>query len=151
VTATYTDKGAPPVGPLTVTRELLLYNPRVEAEIFKSFHGMNIAGNNDGKNQKNLGSILKGAWAEYSDYNLTGIKKVTCRASSGGPGGRIEFRNGSKTGEILSYVEIKNTGDWGSYRNFKGIIRNPGETVRLFLTFNGKDHMMNLNWFEFSK
>lgn len=149
LTATYTDMGAGPVGPLTTIAEVTLRSPRIEAESAAEHHGVSVAGNSDGKNQKNFGSTMNAAWARYSTVDLRGIGKVTCRASCNTAGGRVEFRKGSREGEILATVAVTSTKDWGKYQSFSAPIQDPGGPFELFVTFNGPDHMMNLNWFEF--
>lgn len=150
LTATYTDKGADPVGPLTTSVEVTLRSPRIEAESAAEHHGVNIGGNSDGKNQKNFGSTMSDAWARFGRVDLSGIGKVVCRASSGGRGGVVEFRKGARDGEIMGAVKVESTKDWGAYQDFASAIKDPGGPFELFVTFNGPNHMMNLNWFEFA-
>ncbi len=150
LTATYTDKGGDGVGPLTTSVKVTLRSPRIEAESAAEHYGVSIGGNSDGKNQKNFGATMSGAWARFGQVDLTGIGKVVCRASSGGAGGIVEFRKHARDGELLGAVKVTSTKDWGKYQDFASSIKDPGEPFELFVTFNGPNHMMNLNWFEFA-
>ena len=149
LTASYTDGGSDPIGPLTTTVSVALRGARIEAERALERDNVRVFRNKDGKDQRHLGSTNNGAWARYGIVNLRGIGEVTCRASSGNAGGLIQFRRDSNDGELLGQVEVGGTGDWGAYRNFAGEMKDPGESFELFLTFEGEDQMLNLNWFEF--
>jgi hypothetical protein len=61
----------------------------------------------------------------------------------------VIFRMNAKDGTILGQVEVGGTGDSDAYRDFVAEIEDPGEPFELFVTFDGPDQMMNLNWFEF--
>ena len=149
LTARYTDGGADPIGPLTTSVSVALRGARIEAERALERDNVRVFRNKDGKDQRHLGSTNNGAWARYGIVNLRGIGQVTCRASSGNAGGLIQFRRDSSGGKLLGQVEVGGTGDWGAYRDFVAEIDDPGESFELFLTFEGEDQMLNLNWFEF--
>ncbi len=149
LTATYTDQGSDKVGPLTTSVAVEVRSPRVEAESALEREGVTVGGNRDGKNQKNFGAIQNGAWAHYGTVDLAGISQVQCRASAAGDGGTIVFRKGSVAGDVLGAVVVRGTESWDSYDDFKSGLRDPGEPFELYLTFEGPNHMMNLNWFEF--
>ncbi|MCS1408889.1 MAG: hypothetical protein M2R45_02067 [Verrucomicrobia subdivision 3 bacterium] len=38
---------------------------------------------------------------------------------------------------------------WKAYRDFAGVIRDPGELFALFVTFSGPPKRLDLIWFEF--
>jgi cytochrome c len=149
LSASYTDGGAAPVGPLTSTISLELRSARIEAETARERDGIRVRNNKDGKNQKNLSSIESGDWARYGVVDLQGIGQVSCRASSDESGGEVVFRMNTKDGKILGKVEVGSTGDWNAYRDFVAEVEDPGEPFELILTFEGADDMMHLNWFEF--
>ena len=149
LTASYTDGGADPIGPLTSTVSVELRNARIEAESARERDGLRVADNKDGKNQKHLRSISNGDWARYGMVDLRGIGQVTCRASSNESGGNVIFLMNSKDGRILGQVEVGGTGGNDAYRDFVSEIEDPGEPFELFVTFDGPDQMMNVNWFEF--
>ena len=149
LTASYSDKGAGPVGPLTSTVSVELRDARIEAEATQERDGVGVRRNNDGKDQRHLSRIKDGAWARYGTVDLSGVGRVVCRASSGSSGGKIQFRQGSDTGKVLAEVEVGSTDGWDTYQDFVADIENPGEAFELYVTFKGEENMLNLNWFEF--
>jgi cytochrome c len=149
LSASYTDRGYGPVGPLSSTSELVLRNPRVEAGDCQGSNQLEVSGTKEGAPQKTLRAIRNGAWASYPQVNLAGINNVTCRASSATQGGKIEFRQGSITGKTLGTVEIPATGGWEKFVEVSAPVKDPGSAFDLYLTFSGPDEMLNLSWFEF--
>ena len=78
------------------------------------------------------------------------LRFITVRASSGNVGGKIEFRTGSPTGELLGSVEVPNTGGWDQYiePQFPLPSTAPRGRTDLYAVFinPGKGGLMNLDW-----
>ena len=145
--ATYLDGGAPPIAPLTGAETIRLRSPRVQAEASTEHDKLVITG-------RGAGSIAHNSFLKFADMNLTGIRKATVQVSSGGPGGRIEFRHGAIDGMLLGSVDIEPKGDWGKYFGKKLDLKSAPGRGDLFLRFlndgvgNG---IMNLDWVEFAR
>lgn len=150
LTASYTDRGANPVGPLTASASVELRSPRFEAEEALERDGVSIGRNNDGEGrQRHVGSPTGQAWARFGPVDLNGISRVVCRASSQGVGGQVEFRQGSREGKVLGSVLIQDTGGSDTFDSFSAPVENPGGSFELYVTFAGPNPQMSLNWFEF--
>ena len=61
---------------------------------------------------------------------------------------RVEFRVGSKSGELVASVDVPQTGHWGSFETVAAQLGGDG-TDDLFLVFRGgAGDLLNLDAFE---
>jgi cytochrome c len=156
LTVSYTDNGAPGVGPATGKAVRVLQPKRKQAEFFSTNNGVQVepTGDTAGGGQ-NIGFIDNGDWISFKPMNLQNITSVTYRAASAGAGGIIEVHVGSATGPLISTANIPVTGNWQGYTNVTASISNPGGTNELFFVFKnsptpaGAGALFNLNWIEF--
>ena len=150
LSAYHTDKGAPPMLPLTGSAVIRLRPRQVEAESSDKRVKLTVMSTDDGgKGQQMLGSIASGASIRFSNMDLSGIGKIKCRVASAGSGGFIEFRSDSPTGSLLGKAEVKPTGGWGKYVDVVADIKPPAKAFDLYLVFRhprGGGGLMNLNW-----
>ena len=118
-------------------------NGRIEAEDADSAEKVFIGG------QSVIGSIQNGAWAAFGEVDLSGASFLSLGYSSGGTGGSLEVRAGSRSGRVLATFDLPETGGWGSSRVVWQPIDAPREPVSLFLVCKGPDggSLYNLDWF----
>ncbi|MEX2215535.1 MAG: PQQ-dependent sugar dehydrogenase [Phycisphaeraceae bacterium] len=151
IEATYTDKGAAPVGPLTAHATITLRSRQIEAESADEVRGASLLESPNAGGGKFLGAIHHRNFARLDHLNLATVRRVTCRIASGGAGGHIEFRADKPDGKLLASVEVKPTGGWEAWAEASAAIENPGQPVTLYMVFvnPGKQHIMNLDWVRF--
>ncbi|MBI1369275.1 MAG: carbohydrate-binding protein [Planctomycetes bacterium] len=155
LSATYTDKGFGPVGPLTGSAKVTLRPNPMEAEAFDTHAGLQVLGTGDGgSGQQMLGGINSGSHASYRNLSLAGIHHITCRVASAGRGGTITLRKGAIDGEALAAIDVTPTGGWDKFVDLHADIKDPGGRFELFVVFThpqGGGGLMNLNWIRFEK
>ncbi|MFM1770481.1 MAG: hypothetical protein RJA22_3010 [Verrucomicrobiota bacterium] len=140
--ASYTDAGRAPASALSGRATVTLRQRRLEAELAEEKHGPKVLG-------KNLGAIDHGHYARFQNLHLGDSGSVTARVSSGGQGGRIEFRAGSPSGPVLAALEVKPTGGWDKWVELKAdLAAPPSPRADLCVVFvnPGKGGLMNLDW-----
>ncbi|SDZ24525.1 Glucose/arabinose dehydrogenase, beta-propeller fold [Micromonospora pattaloongensis] len=136
--ATYTDKGADGLPALTGQTRLALQPRTRQAEHLSETGGAQVVDAGGARGGKRVGYIDDGDWIAFDTYNLTGITGVQARVSSGGGGGRIEFRVDSPTGPLAATVPVSNTGSYDNYVDSAvAPVTDPGGTHRLYLVFKG--------------
>lgn len=150
--ATYTDAGRPPAGSLSGKAVIHLRSRRVEAESADEISGPQTMGNGSASGKKVLGSIAHDHSLKFAALNLSDSTKVTARVSSGGSGGKIEIRAGSKTGDLLATLDVDKTGDWGKYVEVSAPLKSAprGEVYVVFVN-PGKGGLMNIDWLQFNQ
>ena len=144
--ATYADAGRAPAGSLTGKASVALRSRRLEAEAGE-IHGPKILGTC-------LGAIDDGHYVKLSAINLADVASITARASSGNVGGKIEFRTGSPTGDLLGTVDVPNTGGWDKWIEPQFALppstpRTRTDICAVFIN-PGKGGLMNLDWVQFN-
>ena len=100
-----------------------------------------------------LGFIQNNGWVRFDNVNFgSGVQSFNARVSSGGSGGRIEFRINSITGPLLATATVSSTGGWNNWRTIKA--NTTGNTTgvkNLFCVFKGSGgNLFNVNWVSFS-
>ncbi len=154
IRVSYTDNGAPGVGPLTGETVRTLQPKRKEAEFFTSNNGVQLEATGDtAGGGQNIAFIDHGDWISFTPMNLLNISSLTYRVASAGTGGTIEVRVGSSTGTLISTATIPVTGAWQTYTNVTVPITNPGGTNELFFVFKrnaGDLSLFNINWIDFN-
>ncbi|MCT2583889.1 ThuA domain-containing protein [Actinophytocola gossypii] len=140
VSAQYTDGGGTGDAPELVGSAHLVLEPKhKEAEHFEDTEGVEVLDRSDASAGKRLGEIEHGDWVAYDPINLTAIDSVTVTASSGGIGGRIEFRADAPDGELVGSVDVPNTGGWGTTVDLDVPLTDPGRTITLYAVFVNPD------------
>ncbi|MFY1670036.1 ThuA domain-containing protein [Plantactinospora sp. WMMB334] len=157
LTAQYTDGGGTGGVPAlvgSVRHELQTKNK--EAEHFDAAGGIQVLDRATARAGHRVGDVDHGEWISFAPVNLTGIGSVTAGVSSGGPGGTIEFRAGSPTGQLLGTLPVGNTGGWDNLVSPTVNLTNPGGTFPLYLVFvnpaqsNGTPDLLSLDWLRFN-
>jgi cytochrome c len=136
--ASYTDKGAQGVPPLTSTATHVLQPKHKQAEYFTSSSGIRVVSQGGAESGKRIGDISDGDWISFTPVNFTGINQVRLRVSSPTGGGSVQLRAGSATGQLLADIPVPNTGGWDNYVLLPAAnITRPAGTTELFMVFRG--------------
>ncbi|MFE1952499.1 ThuA domain-containing protein [Streptomyces sp. NPDC059524] len=152
VGAGYTDKGANGQEALTGTARAVVQPPHRQAEHYSKQQGTTQQSKTEAEGGKTVGDIHNGDWISFTPYNLTGVKKLTARVSSGGAGGILEVRTGSATGPLLGSTTVPVTGGWANFQNVDvALTKVPTKTTDLYLVFKGgTGALYDLDSFELS-
>ncbi|WP_075591262.1 carbohydrate-binding protein [Labilibacter marinus] len=98
--------------------------------------------------------IRNNGWIKYNDVDFASenYSKVLVRAASNTSGGQIEIRLGSNSGQLLSTIDVPNTGGLSSWQTLSASINTqPTGINNLVCVFKGSDNIMVLNWVQFVK
>jgi hypothetical protein len=134
--AVYTDGGATGVPALTGRAQALLQPKHQQAEHFTGSSGIRVVSQAGAEAGARIGDISNNDWISFTPMNLTNINQVSFRVSSPGPGGTIELRAGSPTGQLVATATVGSTGGWDSYANLPPVnVTRPAGTVELFVVF----------------
>jgi PKD repeat protein len=156
VSAQYTDKGATGVPALVGSTQVELQVRDKEAENYDGQSGVVTFDRATARAGKRLGDVDNGDWVNFGPVNFKSINSVTVGASSGGPGGDIEFRKDSPTGTLLGKVTIPSTGSWDNLISPMVSLTGAGTgTFTLYAVFvnptpaAGTD-LMSFDWLRFN-
>ncbi|MBA3698096.1 MAG: PQQ-dependent sugar dehydrogenase [Planctomycetes bacterium] len=142
--ATYADAGRAPAGSLSGKASVTLRSRRLDAE-HADVQGPKRMGNV-------IGSIDHGHHVRFAGINLADVGGFTARAGSGNVGGKVEFRVGSPTGDLIATIEVPNTGGWDKYIEPSvklDAARSERADVYAVFVNPGKGGLMNLDWVRF--
>lgn len=107
--ASYTDRGAKGIGPLTGQSLLVLRHPRVQAETFELSHNVGImAGSGDAPTY--VKDIHHGSFIGFQDIDLTGIRQLGFRVRGTGQAtslATVEVHLGAPDGPVIGTAEIR--------------------------------------------
>jgi PKD repeat protein len=134
--AVYTDGGASGVPPLTGRAQIVLQPKHRQAEHFSNSSGIRVVSQAGAEGGARIGDINNNDWISFTPMNLTNINQVSFRVSSPGPGGTIELRAGSPTGQLVATATVGSTGGWDNYASLAPVtVTRPAGTVELFVVF----------------
>lgn len=155
--ASYTDRGANGIEPLTARNHLVLKSPRIQLEDYEEGNvGVVIATANTGFNSY-IANITNGKYVKFAQIDLKGIKQVKFRVQTQGAGGNIVLRSGARTGPVLGSVAIpagKVTDPKTDWKEFTMPLSSSGGQQDLFLTFendSAKGGLFYVDWMLFEK
>ncbi len=131
--AEYTDNGG------VTTHSVRKLQPRHrQGEHFSAMSGIEFATHAAAEGGRTVGYVDNNDWVSFTPYALSTATSISARVSSGGPGGTIEVRAGSATGQLMATVPVANTGNWDTFTNVSANLTNkPAGTTTLFLVFKG--------------
>jgi glucose/arabinose dehydrogenase/PKD repeat protein len=131
--AEYTDNGG------VTSHSVRKLQPRHrQGEHFSAMSGIEFATHAAAEGGRTVGYVDNNDWISFTPYALTTATSFQARVSSGGPGGTIEVRAGSATGQLMATVPVANTGNWDTFTNVSANLTNkPAGTTTLFLVFKG--------------
>jgi cytochrome c len=151
--ATYTDAGRATAGPLSGKATVTLRSRRIEADRHDGLSGPTKLHSGGCTNSYCLGAIDHGHHVRFARIDFSKVGAIKVRASSGNVGGKIEFRVGSATGDLLGSVEVPNTGGWEKWIESQAKLATTAPTGQadLFAVFvnPGQGGLLNLDWIEF--
>ncbi|OLF14586.1 hypothetical protein BLA60_04595 [Actinophytocola xinjiangensis] len=134
--AVYTDGGATGVPALTGRAQVLLQPKHKQAEHFTGSSGIRVVSQAGAEAGARIGDISDNDWISFTPMNLTNINQVSFRVSSPGPGGTIELRADSPTGQLVATATVGSTGGWDNYASLAPVtVTRPAGTVELFVVF----------------
>ncbi|GAA1510713.1 carbohydrate-binding protein [Kribbella lupini] len=131
--AEYTDNGG------ITSHSVRKLQPRHrQGEHFNAMSGIEFATHAAAEGGRTVGYVDNNDWVSFTPYALSTATSISARVSSGGPGGTIEVRAGSATGQLMATVPVANTGNWDTFTNVSANLSNkPAGTTTLFLVFKG--------------
>jgi hypothetical protein len=131
--AEYTDNGG------ITSHSVRKLQPRHrQGEHFSAMSGIEFATHAAAEGGRTVGYVDNNDWVSFTPYALSTATSFSARVSSGGPGGTIEVRAGSATGQLMATVPVANTGNWDTFTNVSANLSNkPAGTTTLFLVFKG--------------
>ncbi|MBL0744338.1 ThuA domain-containing protein [Chryseolinea lacunae] len=118
ITATYTDKGANGVGPITKTDVVTLRPAKVRAIDTDAQVGIRRFGNN-------LSEADHKSFMQLNNIDLTGIKKFIFEYSAKDKNGVIEVRMDSQAGPIIAKATCNSTGGFDKFESATAILSAP--------------------------
>ncbi len=144
--ANYADAGRAPAGSLSGKASVTLRARRLDAEK-ADVQGPKKMGNI-------IGSIDHGHHVRFTNVNLADVGGITARASSGNAGGKIEFRVGSPTGDVIATLDVPNTGGWDKFIEpstplTAAVAKQRVDVYAVFVN-PGNSGLMNLDWVQFT-
>ena len=110
--ATYTDRGAGSIPPLSASTIMLLRQRLVEAEAADKILGPQVLGSGTASGGQFVGAINHGHILRFRDIAINDVNSVTLRVASAGAGGQIEVRLDQPDGELLATADIEVNGQW---------------------------------------
>ncbi|MBL8815541.1 MAG: PQQ-dependent sugar dehydrogenase [Planctomyces sp.] len=113
--ASYTDRGADQIPPLSATAVAFL-RPRVlEAESADEILGSQVLNSGNASGGKFIGAIDHGHILRFRNLSLEKIHKINLRIASAGAGGSIELRLDQPDGPVLATTEVVVNGNWEEF------------------------------------
>ena len=106
MTVKYTDKGGEGVGPLTRVKQIMLRDPKVQAEDFdKKFDAR--ARNNNEENYSYIDRMKEGSYLVYDNVDFQDVTALTLRVATTAPGMKLTVK--IKGGEEIGTAELPDT------------------------------------------
>ena len=151
LSANHTDLGAHDgkAAPLSGTTSIRLHPRTIQAQDFITNNGTQILNHTAKDGTQFIGAINHSHWTEYHRFRLEGLKKITFRYASAGPGATVTL---TANGKKIATAQLTPTGDWSKWKELTVPLENlPSGLTNLRLTFTntGQQHLANLDWFRF--
>jgi cytochrome c len=102
VKASYTDKGANGISPLTTISQLTIRNPKVMAS---NADQLKDAARANGENVSFVKYTADDAWLMLENIDLNQINSISLEIDPTNTGGKLELRSGSPNGKLLGTTE----------------------------------------------
>lgn len=148
--ATYTDKGANGISPLSETVSINLISNRVEAENFDESSRSRIT-NLGEEDITVVNRISDGTYLLYRNIDLTGVKSLNFRYSHAGQV-NVQVKTGGKAGKMIAQSELPPS-ESGKFTEFSfSLNENDGEIAPLVIAFSipeGRNPRLAIDWIEF--
>jgi len=153
LTVKYKDKGANDMPSLTRQKNLIIRNPRLQAEDYDDYHNVTRVRARAGVFSYIQG-VKSGSYIKFSEIDLTELRTVTYNLRTMKQGTQASLRIDSPNGLTISEVELPDQKSDKSYRQILTTIK-PTEGVHdLFIFFENEDidkQLLQLDWIELGK
>ena len=158
--ASYTDKGAKGIEPLTSSSRIILKNPLIQLEDYDEGNVSVIIGGLNTDYVTYVANITNGKYARFNAIDLNQIKSIRFRIREQGVGGRIEVRHKTKSGLLLGEIKIaagKLTDQKKGWKEISLPITNASKVTGendLFLVFKNdqsKEPLFDIDWMYFER
>lgn len=155
LTASYRDRGAAGVPPLTTEARAVLHARRTRAALFDAGVGVTTMEVATLRRDRRICTQLgAGSHLVFREVNLASIARIACEVSAGaGHGGALEFRADSPTGKLVGRVAVPETGQWDVWKTVSAPVADPGGVRDLYVVVasdpGGKGKKINLDVIEF--
>ena len=122
----------------------------IEAEAYNSMNGVTVESTTDVKGGSDITSIDAGDYMMFSIPEIETADSIEVRVASATEGGVIEVRIGSANGEIISFIDVPNTGSTDSWQTVSARIDDM-EANDIYFVFRGEgSELFRLNWLQFT-
>lgn len=158
--ASYTDKGAKAVRPLTTNSRIVLRNPLIQLEDYQEGNVSVMIGSLNTGFVTYIANITNGKYTRFDAIDLNHIKAIRLRIREHGAGGKIELRCNAKDGRLLGAVKIVPGQLTDPKKGWKEVLLPLTGTARtsglnnLFLVFKNdktKEPLFHIDWMYFEK
>lgn len=152
--ASYVDRGAGVIPPLSGTASLFLRRRLVEAESADEIAGPQKLASGAAGGGMFIGAINHGHYLRFQDLKLDRVRRATLRVASAGAGGAIEFRLDKPDGDLVATVEVEVNGDWEKF--YERVVEFPAlegrhDLVVRFVNPQNQGGLMNLDSIQFQR
>ena len=147
IAATYTDRGADGIGPLTGRDVVTLRHPRLQAETFdeadkaQTFPAPEDTPGLDGPADVVLGT--NDAYFTFRNIDLTGVRALSAQIGTmpeTTTGGRIEVRLGSPSGRTIGSFVVAQTPESAGFKIYEAALEPTAAVVDLVFVFVQAEH-----------
>ncbi|MDW7691179.1 carbohydrate-binding protein [Flammeovirgaceae bacterium SG7u.111] len=125
---------------------------RFEAEINDGESGTIASPTSDVDGEEEVGSIQDGDWIKFDLLDLREADGIDVRVASATDGGTIEVRLGATDGEIVSFIDVPNTGSLSTWETVSTAIDEVDGEYDVYFVFRGAGtDLLKINWLKFTK
>jgi len=110
--ASYVDRGAGAIPPLSASATIYLRPRLIEAESADEVHGPQLLGSGSAGGGKFVGAINHGHYLRFRGMTLDQVRRLTFKFASAGAGGAVEVRLDQPDGPLLVTVPVEVNGQW---------------------------------------
>ena len=152
--ATYVDRGAVGIPPLTASATLVLRPRRLEAEHANVIAGPQILSTKAASGGEFIGSINSGHFLRFAGIPFDTVRRIELSLASAGAGGAVELRLDQPDGPLLATAPIDVNGQWEQF--YQRVLELPETKGRhdLIVRFVHPDNagaLVNFDWLEFQR
>jgi hypothetical protein len=124
---------------------------RFEAEINDGESGTVATATTDVDGNEELGSLEDGDYIMFSALDIAAADDIDVRVASALDGGVIEVRLGSVTGDIISFIDVPNTGSADTWQTVSTRVDHVVGEHDVYFVFRGEgSDLFQLNWLQFT-
>lgn len=152
LSVSYTDHGGNDMPPISTRKLITLRHPRVQAEDYEEFHGVERQRPQGGAFAF-ISNIHDGSYIGFKNIDLTDITSLTYQVAAREGVGNISLRLGAPDGPEVSRVSVPASGNGRDFRAVEATItptRGVHDVYFVFTHVEGKDDgLFTLDWIYF--